>query len=96
MNIKSNMLTFPPTAPFTPTPRTATLALDSGSSFLSPDSTNPVDNLKRRRGHPHSTVAKLKASSEAAHRILALALTSIAGEHGSWACISSLGQVAAR
>ena len=69
------------------------LAFDS-SAFLSPDSANSVGNPSDGAATLAQQRAKLKATSNAAHRISASALASSAGERGTWAGVSSLGQVA--
>ena len=71
------------------------LAFSSSSPFLSPDSSNPVGNPSDVAATLAQQHAKLKAASNAAHRISAPALASNgAGERGTWAGVSSLGQVA--
>jgi hypothetical protein len=92
--LKSNMPSSPSARTFnTSATNRQSLAFDSSSSFLSPDSAvgNPSDaaaTLAQQR-------AKLKAASNAAHRISAPALAT-SGERGTWASVSSLGQVAER
>ena len=71
------------------------LAFSSSSPFLSPDSSNSVGNPSDVAATLAQQHAKLKAASNAAHRISAPALASNgAGERGTWAGVSSLGQVA--
>jgi len=93
--LKSNMPSSPSTRNFTNTtnPNRQSLAFDSTSSFLSPDTTNGANHdaaatLAQQR-------AKLKASNPI-HRISAPALASSVGERGTWAGAGSLGQVAER
>ena len=78
----------------TSTTNRQSLAFDSSSSFLSPDSANFV-------GNPSDSAttlahAEIKAASKVAHRTSAPALASSAPELGTWAGVSSLGQVAER
>lgn len=61
MNVKSNVLASLPTVPLTPTPRTASLSPLTRALPSSPDSTNPLDILKRRRGDPRSTVRQTQS-----------------------------------
>jgi hypothetical protein len=68
------------------------LAFDS-SSFLSPDSANSVGNPSDAAATLAQQCAKLKAVSNAAHRISAPALAT-SGECDTWAGVSSLSQVA--
>jgi SAM domain (Sterile alpha motif) len=76
-------------------PNRQSLAFESPSSFLSPDTTNGVSNSSDAAATLAQQRAKLKASN-AAHRISAPALASSAGERTTWAAASSLGQVAER
>jgi SAM domain (Sterile alpha motif) len=76
-------------------PNRQSLAFDTPSSFLSPDTTNGVNNSSDAAATLAQQRAKLKASN-AAHRISAPALASSAGERTTWAAASSLGQVAER
>jgi len=94
--LKSNMPSSPSTRNFTSTanPNRQSLAFDSTSSFLSPDTANGVSNSSDAAATLAQQRAKLKASN-AAHRISAPALAS-SGERGTWAAASSLGQVAER
>ncbi|KAH8994156.1 hypothetical protein EDB86DRAFT_3078362 [Lactarius hatsudake] len=69
------------------------LAFDSSSSFLSPDTANTVGNPSDAAATLAQQRAKLKAAGNAAHRISASALAS-SGERGTWAGV--LGQVAER
>ncbi|KAH8987229.1 hypothetical protein EDB86DRAFT_3245845 [Lactarius hatsudake] len=69
------------------------LAFDSSSSFLSPDTANTVGNPSDAAATLAQQRAKLKAAGNAAHRISAPALAS-SGERGTWAGV--LGQVAER
>ncbi|KAI0292673.1 hypothetical protein B0F90DRAFT_1671086 [Multifurca ochricompacta] len=71
------------------------LAFESTSSFLSPDTANNVSNSSDAAATLAQQRAKLKASN-AAHRISAPALASSAGDRGTWAGVSSLSQVAER
>ena len=73
------------------------LAFSSAFPFLSPDSSNSVGNPSDNAATLAQQRAKLKAASNAAHRISVPALASSGvGERGTWAGISSLGQVAER
>ncbi|KAN0130635.1 hypothetical protein V8E53_011528, partial [Lactarius tabidus] len=63
------------------------------SSFLSPDSANSVGNPSDAAATLAQQCAKLKAVSNAAHRISAPALAT-SGECDTWAGVSSLSQVA--
>jgi len=95
--LKSNMPSSPSTRNFTSTanPNRQSLAFDSTSSFLSPDTANGLSISSDAAATLAQQRAKLKASN-AAHRISAPALASSAGERGTWAAASSLGQVAER
>lgn len=95
--LKSNMPSSPSTRNFTSTanPNRQSLAFDSTSSFLSPDTANALSNSSDAAATLAQQRAKLKASN-AAHRISAPALASSTGERGTWAAASSLGQVAER
>ncbi|KAI0373802.1 hypothetical protein BV20DRAFT_962391 [Pilatotrama ljubarskyi] len=89
MNLKSPG--FKSNLPGSPTTRNF-----SGSSFLSPESANNINNSGGN--DPASTLAqqraKLKAASNAAHRISAPALSSAVGDRNTWGSGSSqLGQV---
>ena len=69
------------------------LAFDSSPSSLSPGSTNSVGNPSDVAATLAQQRAKLKAASNTAHSIPAPALaSSCAGERGTWAGVSSLGQ----
>jgi hypothetical protein len=99
--LKSSMPSSPSTRNFASTatsaatnPNRQSLAFDSTSSFLSPD-TNGVNNSSDAAATLAQQRAKLKASN-AVHRISAPALASSMGERGAWAAASSLGQVAER
>ncbi|KAI9436689.1 hypothetical protein H4582DRAFT_404322 [Lactarius indigo] len=99
MNLKSPGLKS--TMPGSPSARTfntsatnrQSLAFDSSSSFLSPDTANTVGNPSDAAATLAQQRAKLKAAGNAAHRISAPALAS-SGERGTWAGV--LGQVAER
>ncbi|KAH9059940.1 hypothetical protein EDB87DRAFT_679833 [Lactarius vividus] len=99
MNLKSPGLKS--TMPGSPSARTfntsatnrQSLAFDSSSSFLSPDTANTVGNSSDAAATLAQQRAKLKAAGNAAHRISAPALAS-SGERGTWAGV--LGQVAER
>ncbi|KAI9436694.1 hypothetical protein H4582DRAFT_2156748 [Lactarius indigo] len=99
MNLKSPGLKS--TMPGSPSARTfntsatnrQSLAFDSSSSFLSPDTANTVGNPSDAAATLAQQRAKLKAASNVAHRISAPALAS-SGERGTWAGV--LGQVAER
>jgi hypothetical protein len=101
MNLKSPGLKS--TMPGSPSARTfntsatnrQSLAFDSSSSFLSPDAANALGNSSDAAATLAQQRAKLKAGN-AAHRISAPALASSVGERGTWAGVSSLGQVAER
>jgi len=95
--LKSNMPSSPSTRNFSSTvnPNRQSLAFDTTSSFLSPDTANGLSNSSDAAATLAQQRAKLKASN-AAHRISAPALASSAGERGPWAAASSLGQVAER
>ena len=94
--LKSNMPSSPSTRNFTNTanPNRQSLAFDSSSSFLSPDTSNALGNPSDAAATLAQQRAKLKASN-AAHRISAPAFASSTGERGPWAG-ASLGQVAER
>ena len=95
--LKSNMPSSPSARTFnTSATNRQSLAFDSSSSFLSPDSANSVGNPSDAAATLAQQRAKLKAASNAAHRISAPALASSGGERGTWAGVSSLGQVAER
>ncbi|KAH9010367.1 hypothetical protein EDB83DRAFT_2581725 [Lactarius deliciosus] len=99
MNLKSPGLKS--TMPGSPSARTfntratnhQSLAFDSSSSFLSPDTANTVGDPSDAAATLAQQRAKLKAAGNAAHRIFAPALAS-SGERGTWAGV--LGQVAER
>jgi SAM domain (Sterile alpha motif) len=96
--LKSNMPSSPSTRNFSNTanPNRQSLAFDTTSSFLSPDTANGLTNPNDAAATLAQQRAKLKASN-AAHRISAPALASSAGERGTWAAAaSSLGQLAER
>src|SRR6266404_8048755 len=67
------------------------LVFDSSSTFLSRDAANSLGNSSDAAATLAQQRAKLKAASNAAHRISAPALAS-SGDRGTWA--GSLGQVA--
>ena len=93
--LKSHMPSFPSTRTInTSAMNHQSLVFDSSSSFLSPDSANFVGNPS----DPAMTLAhaEIKAASKAAHRTSAPALASSAPELGTWAGVSSLGQVSER
>ncbi len=69
------------------------LVFDSSSTFLSRDAANSLGNSSDAAATLAQQRAKLKAASNAAHRISAPALAS-SGDRGTWA--GSLGQVAER
>ena len=96
--LKSNMPSSPSARTFnTSATNRQSLAFDSSSSFLSPDSANSVGNPSDAAATLAQQRAKLKTASNAAHRISAPALASSgAGERDTWAGVSSLGQVAER
>ena len=95
--LKSNMPSSPSARTFnTNATNRQSLALDSTSSSLSPDSANSVGNPSDAAATLAQQRAKLKAASSTAHRISAPALALSAGERGTWAGVSSLGQVAER
>ena len=95
--LKSTMPGSPSTRNFSGTanPNRQSLAFDTTSSFLSPDTANGISNASDAAATLAQQRAKLKASN-AAHRISAPALALSAGERGAWAAASSLGQVAER
>lgn len=62
----------------------------------SPDSANSVGNLSDTAATLAQQRAKLKAASNAVHRISPLVLASSAAERCTWASVGSLGQVAER
>ena len=94
--LKSNMPSSPSAHTFNTSPTNRqSLSFDS-SSFLSPDSANSVGNPSDAAATLAQQRAKLKAASNAAHRISAPALASSGGERGTWAGVSSHGQVAER
>ena len=93
--LKSHMPSFPSARNInTSTMNYQSLVFDSSSSFLSPGSANFVGNPS----DPATTLAhaETKAASKAAHRTSAPALASSALELGTWAGVSSLGQVSER
>ena len=93
--LKSNMPSSPSARTFnTSATNRQSLAFDSSSSFLYPDSANSVGNSNDATATLAQQRAKLKAASNAADRISAPALASSAGERGTWAGVNSLGQVA--
>ncbi|KAI9507782.1 hypothetical protein F5148DRAFT_956481, partial [Russula earlei] len=95
--LKSTMPSSPSTRNFSTTnPNRQSLAFDPTSSFLSPDTANGVTNPSDAAATLAQQRAKLKAANNAVHRISAPALASSAGERGTWAGASSLGQVAER
>jgi hypothetical protein len=96
--LKSTMPSSPSSRNFgsSANPNRQSLAFDSTSSFLSPDAANGVSNSTDAAATLAQQRAKLKASSNAAHRISAPALASSTGERTTWAAASSLGQVAER
>jgi hypothetical protein len=92
--LKSNMPSSPSARTFnTSATSRQSLAFDSSSSFLSPDSANTVGNPSDAAATLAQQRAKLKAASNAAHRISAPALAA-GGERGTWAGV--LGQVVER
>ena len=95
--LKSSMPSSPSARNFSSTanPSRQSLAFDSTSTFLSPDTANGLSISSDAAATLAQQRAKLKASN-AAHRISAPALASSAGERGAWAAASSLGQVAER
>ena len=83
--LKSNMPSSPSTRTFnTSATNRQSPAFDSSSSFLSPDSANYVGNPSDAAATLAQQRAKLKAASNAAHRISAPAPASSAGERGTW------------
>ncbi|KAH9012271.1 hypothetical protein EDB85DRAFT_2223714 [Lactarius pseudohatsudake] len=77
----------------TSTTNRQSLAFDTSSSFLSPDTANTVGNPSDTAATLAQQRAKLKTAGNAAHRISTPALAS-SGERGTWAGV--LGQVAER
>ena len=92
--LKSNVPSSPSARTFnTSATNRQSLAFDSSSSSSSPDSTNSVGNPRDVAATLAQQRTRLKAASNAAHRIPAPALASSgAGERGTWAGVSSLGQ----
>ena len=96
----------PPLPPFnTSTTNHQSLAFDSSSFFLSPESGNSVGSPSDFAATLAQQRAKLKATSNAADRISAPALFSSAGERGTsrsaitrlrWICLPRLGRPAHR
>ena len=83
--LESNMPSSPSTRTFnTSATNRQSPAFDSSSSFLSPDSANYVGNPSDAAATLAQQRAKLKAASNAAHRISAPAPASSAGERGTW------------